>query len=71
MWQLLFFVACHYKKQSWSNGKKNHSTHYRSSEIVLQYIRDIDPGDVKEEIREDVYLVSLKTFCVALQMERL
>ena len=22
MWQLLFFVACHYKKQSWSNGKK-------------------------------------------------
>ncbi|CAB3979500.1 Hypothetical predicted protein [Paramuricea clavata] len=35
---------------------------------VLNFIRHIAPGDVKGEIREDAYSVSLKVFCKVLDI---
>ncbi|XP_068690360.1 uncharacterized protein [Montipora capricornis] len=40
-------------------------------EVVLDYIRHIAPGDIKGEIREDAYKVSLQDFCSAIDLPRL
>ena len=41
--------------------------HYNYPEEVLNYFRALVPNDVKGEILEDWYKVSLRGFCEALQ----
>ncbi|XP_068761607.1 uncharacterized protein [Montipora capricornis] len=41
---------------------------YAFPEVVLKYIRNIAPGDVKGEIREDAFKVTLQDFCSALDL---
>ena len=35
---------------------------------VLDFIREVTPGDIKGEHRDDAHLVTLKEFCQALDM---
>ena len=42
--------------------------HYNYSEEILNYIRALVPNDMKSEILEDLYKVSPKEFCEALQI---
>ena len=44
------------------------SPKYAFPEPVLNYIRDIVPGDIKGEIRDDAYPVTLTQFCTALEI---
>ena len=37
---------------------------------VLGFLRAICPGDIKEEFRDEAYLVSMEEFCYVLGMER-
>ena len=47
------------------------SPKYAFPPSVLTYIRRIVPGDVKGEILDDGFAVSMEQFCQALQMPRL
>ena len=42
--------------------------HYNYSEEILNYIRALVPNDMKSEILGDLYKVSPKEFCEALQI---
>ena len=48
----------------------NESPHYGYPVEVLRFIRDIVPGNIKGEDREDAYPVSLYTFCETLDIEK-
>ena len=45
--------------------------HYSYPEEMLNYIRPLAPNVIKCEILEDLYKVSLKDFCEALQIKLL
>ena len=45
--------------------------HYNFPEEMLNYICALVPTDIKTEILEDLYKVSLKEFCEALQIRLL
>ena len=45
--------------------------HYNYLEEVLNYIRALVPNDIEDKILEDLYKISLKEFCDALQTELL
>ena len=58
-----------YKK---SVGKDNiDSPKYAFPVEVLAFIRDIVPGDIKGEIRDDAFVVTLAQFCEALEIPKL
>ena len=42
------------------------SPKYAFPPVVLAYIRDIVPGDIKGEIREHGYTATITQFCIAL-----
>ena len=44
---------------------------YHYPDEVLEYIRAIAPGDIKGEIREQAYHVSIAEFCEALSIQKL
>ena len=44
------------------------SPKYAFPKSVLEYIRDIVPGDIKGEIRDDAFPVTIGDFCRALQI---
>ena len=44
------------------------SPKYAFPPSVLKYIRDIVPGDIKGEILDDAFPVTMKQFCKALQI---
>ena len=44
---------------------------YHYHDEVLEYIRAIAPRDIKGEIREQAYRVSLTEFCEALSIQKL
>ena len=43
---------------------------YAFPSSVLDFIRFVCPGDIKGEIRDDAYPVSLDEFCNALAIEK-
>ena len=44
---------------------------YGFPELVLAFIRDIAPGDIVGEIRENIYNVSLSVFCKMLGIQKI
>ena len=63
------WAVCFLKKEVGVEGDNNPS--YAFPEEVLGYIRDIVPGDVKGEIRDDAYKLTLAQFCESLDIPNL
>lgn len=55
-----------YKKNIGAN--EIDSPKFAYPDLVLEYIREIVPGDIKGEIRDDAYPVKLEQFCIALEL---
>ena len=66
--QIRYYFYC-----VWARGllKKEigpENAHYGYPTYVLDYIRDIAPGDIVGELKEDAFHVTLETFCSALEL---
>ena len=59
------------KRKKIGMSDETDSPHYAYPPIVLSYIRNLVPGDIKGELRDDAFKVSLKHFCMALEMKKL
>ena len=49
--------------------KKTTLPNYEYPKVVLQYIRALEPDDVKGDIIDDCYKVSLTEFCQSLDIK--
>ena len=69
--QIRYVCYCEWALKIMKIQQEDTFKHYNYPEAVLNYIRALGPNDVKGEILENWYKVSLKEFCEALQIKLL
>ena len=65
-----YFFYCTWAKSLLTADVGPSNAEYAFPSSVLDFIRFVCPGDIKGEIRDDAYPVSLDEFCNALAIEK-
>ena len=66
--QIRYFHYCLWARSLYRKEIGPSEAHYGYPKSVLDFIRELAPGDIVGEIRDDAYKISMKEFCESLDI---